>query len=324
MKKQLLGLFLTILSAALLTGCAFGSAQSRLDSVFESLLANSTFHVVADLTETSTTAGQGEQKAHFDGVVDLSDKNSIKAEGTLTTSGATVEPAMTAHFILTDKTYIQFQNLNYPGSPFTITPAIQSTYYVVDDSTLGDLLPGGAALGGTSTLSKDQKQQIQDAIKKAKPLTLVEKKGGEKIGKKYTSHYTAKLNSAELLQLAITIKNIEGKPLDATAQQQLQKQLDEAAATPLDIWLGKFDGRPVKVQFAMTSNDTKSSGTVTVDQFNDKVSIKTPSDAKPFGELFNNLGTDLNQTTTPAVDLPNSADQATLEQLQQELEKLTQ
>ena len=323
MKKQLSLLGIILASSVTLGGCAFGTAQSKLNGVATDLLRANSFHVVADITQGSTNAGQGEQKTHFDGTLDLRTATNIKADGTLTTQGATIEPAMNAHIIVTDAVYIQFQSLNYPGSPFTITPTVQNTFYKVASENLSDLLPGGSVAAQQDRLSEDQKKQIRDAIHKAKFFTLVEKKGTEKIGGKRASHYTVKLNGPELTQLSDTINAIAGTTSDPASKQSLQKQIDALSATPFDVWLSQFGGHLLQVSFAFTTGSDRTSGTFVFDQFNDKKEITTPTNTKPFDQLFTDLGSNIKENLGPSVDLNATIDPDALKSLQAELDKIT-
>ncbi|HVS86017.1 MAG TPA: LppX_LprAFG lipoprotein [Gaiellaceae bacterium] len=146
-----------------------------------------------------------------------------------------------------------------------------STVYVSAPQLLSPLLPAGktwlridlANAGKTFGLSPSvlQAQDPSQSLAQLKAITAVQDLGSETIGGVQTEHYRGRIDPAKL----------------AAAERQA---LSKSGTTfgPYDVWVGS-DGYVHKVRVVTNTSGTKTTATVTLSKFGEKVIVDVPATA---------------------------------------------
>lgn len=140
----------------------------------------------------------------------------------------------------------------------------------------------------TKTLTEKQISDLKDLFAKSNIFEITAKLGDEEIYGVLSSHYQFKLNKEEMQVLAKKANEIvTGKKLTAEEAEAMDKAFAMTGEETGEIWIGKEDGLPRKININMIIGDAgaaKISGemnmSLTFKAFNKEVSIETPTNFK--------------------------------------------
>lgn len=163
----------------------------------------------------------------------------------------------------------------------------QNQTYELDEGSARDLAPNAPSLEEADEITEEDREELLNA------LTNLENEGTEEIDGVETTHISAEIDLAEQLRKATD----EESDLKDLKDLEDQVELDPLA---LDFYIDGDDllrrvdvslsARPGENVPAEGVDSIAASFTVALSELNEEQTIEVPKKAKPFEELFQNLG----------------------------------
>jgi len=148
---------------------------------------------------------------------------------------------------------------------------------------------GIAAESEPNMLSVDR-QKIVDAYLANEFLIIKEKLADEDIKGVKSHHYKIDIDKAKLKAFAAELsKNISAFKQSEEQRNEFNRIIDEMKLYNLEVWIAKSDKTFRKVAFAYSANGDAVEGHVTVDSYNQPVTVEKPENAKSLLEVIQDL-----------------------------------
>ena len=186
-----------------------------------------------------------------------------------------------------DAVYFIVNSLNMKEVPAEASAMFKKWWKVaIPAGMLDELKSSMAASGSTQALTPEQikmRDMIINANLFGKP-TLV---GTENVGGEQSSHFTASIDKAALLNLVKSIAAEQGNTISDSELAEAQKSFARMTVTA-DLWVGQQSGILNKVtgQIKVTGSDKEASGNISFEaslsDINKSVNIEVPAGATEF------------------------------------------
>lgn len=267
---------------ALLAGCGGGDDNRDPREILDAALSEANQPRSAVLNITGDVTAEGEEGGNF--TVTLNGPFEVGDDGMLSRANLDAElsgeaPGMGGGLTLNaglafadDKAYVTWQDQAYE----------------LDEGSARELAPDAPSLDEADQLTEEDRQRILDA------LDNLQNEGTEEIDGVETTHISAEVDLAEELR-----KAAEEEPELDLNPDDLEKQVD-LDPLALDFYVDENDilrrvevslsARPGKEADAQGVDSVSATFTMSISEVNEEQTIEVPKKAKPFEQLFQNLG----------------------------------
>jgi hypothetical protein len=143
----------------------------------------------------------------------------------------------------------------------------------------------------SSQPTAEQTKEIEEAYVKSGIFKVTKKLPSEKIGGTSTFHYQFELDKEKIKQLIADIEKIKDPNVSEDKLNTLKETLDSAFDSSLnsleqEIWIGKWDWLPRKIQFKTEKSGKQTSFSFTVTEYGVSFEVKEPEDSTPLEEII--------------------------------------
>lgn len=143
----------------------------------------------------------------------------------------------------------------------------------------------------SSPPTAEQTKEIEDAYVKSGIFKVTKKLPSEKIGGTSTFHYQFELDKEKIKQLIADIQKIKDPNISEDKLNTLNETLDSAFDNSLnsleqEIWIGKWDWLPRKIQFKTEKSGKQTSFLFSVTEYGVSFEVKEPEDSTPLEEII--------------------------------------
>jgi len=176
-----------------------------------------------------------------------------------------------------------------------IVDAVNNQWIHIDQDMLKQS-SGGIDTSKGLTLSDADMKKVADAYKQHQFLVVKQKLADQKIGAENSYHLRLSIDKPQLKAFAAAVKAANISTLKITTDQlnSFNKDVDKTDMSkyPFDVWVSKKQKLIDQVSFTTTQDKQTAATTITVDSWNQPVTVQKPAGAKSLTELLGSGTTD--------------------------------